>query len=193
MNAKMVKDPNEDTTKWRSNQLFLGKRYDLFSIETIKALPWMMCDVYFLEACRKCHKDDVEMLLSAGADVNARNGYGNTALNYASYYGHTKTIEMLLSKGADVNARDDSGNTALHRASDNGHIEIVRLLLETDKSNPGHVDKYGNTAIIVASGNNHLEIVRLLLETGESNPGHFDEDGDIALNVTDSKNKKNYP
>ncbi len=45
----------------------------------------------------------VQRLLAAGADVNARNEWGNTALTEAAVRGDRETVEALLAAGADVN------------------------------------------------------------------------------------------
>jgi ankyrin repeat protein len=46
----------------------------------------------------------VQMLLDAGADVNAQGGYCGNALQAASWGGHEEVVQMLLAAGADVNA-----------------------------------------------------------------------------------------
>lgn len=47
----------------------------------------------------------VEMLLDAGARVNARNNRGRTALMYAAQYNGPRVVEMLLEAGADPSVR----------------------------------------------------------------------------------------
>src|SRR5213592_3871658 len=48
--------------------------------------------------------DAVRYLLDEGADVNARQRHGNTALTEATYFGHISIMKELLVRGADVNA-----------------------------------------------------------------------------------------
>ncbi len=59
------------------------------------------------------HADVVALLLSAGANVNASDKDGWTALLLASNKGHTEIAGALLSGGADVNARTHGGAPAL--------------------------------------------------------------------------------
>ena len=56
-------------------------------------------------------------LLAAGADLEARNGAGQTALLVAVAVGRLDTLEVLLEAGADVHAVADSGFNALAYAA----------------------------------------------------------------------------
>src|ERR1039457_3059798 len=51
------------------------------------------------------HREVVQLLLDRGADVNARDRDGKTALHGASRFGHREVVELLLEKGIDVNAK----------------------------------------------------------------------------------------
>ena len=44
--------------------------------------------------------ETVKILIEAGADVNAKNNYGTTALMYAGLDGHTEIIDILIAAGA---------------------------------------------------------------------------------------------
>ena len=74
--------------------------------------------------------DMVKALLAQGADINARENDGGTALIVATWLGHTDTVQVLLAQGADVDAKDNRGGTALMAAKREGHKEIVRILKE---------------------------------------------------------------
>jgi ankyrin repeat protein len=102
------------------------------------------------------------MLLDAGADVNATNEYGLTALMDATHRQPAVVIEMLIKRGAEVDTRDHQGRTALQFAAERGNVEAVRVLLGSHP-NVNMKDDRGNTALSVA---HNLEIAQLLREAG---------------------------
>ena len=71
-------------------------------------------------ACRECvygHKEErigelMELLLKAGADVDAKNAFG-TILHQAAAVGNPIVIRFAVSAGVDKEARDAEGRTAL--------------------------------------------------------------------------------
>ena len=73
------------------------------------------------------------LLLDRGADIEARDNEGGTALHqllYAGYVHSPPTIALLLSRGADVEARNNIGETPLLMAVVNSDWNVVKLLLE---------------------------------------------------------------
>jgi ankyrin repeat protein len=97
----------------------------------------------------------VQALILGGADVNAGDNEGFTALMAASTMGHGGVVPILLKAGADVNAATRNGRTALSYASAQGHTEVVRLLqaggakqefekVKADRSFPFSVENESN-------------------------------------------------
>merc|ERR1712230_63478 len=76
------------------------------------------------------------VLLAAGADVNATNQQGETALMRSASCGCKEVVERLLSSEVDINAVDMSGKSAVEIAEKKGHAEIVRLLLDHGATMP---------------------------------------------------------
>ena len=68
------------------------------------------------------------LLLQAGATVDAVNNGGRTALHYAADNGKIQVVEALLNAGADKAVKGNDGMTALDEAQEEGHPAIVKLL-----------------------------------------------------------------
>ena len=84
------------------------------------------------------------VLLEAGADVEARNGHGQTPLHLAVQGKKPAVVSELVEAGADLNARDRDGNTPLH-ASWTGYPPVAHLLLELG-ADPTLVNDEGQVA-----------------------------------------------
>ncbi|CAG8262886.1 unnamed protein product [Penicillium salamii] len=107
----------------------------------------------------------VEILLQAGADVNAQGGeYGN-ALQAAALNGSPETVQILLGAGADVNAQGGEYGNALQAAAWRGSPEIVQILLGAGADVNVQGGEYGN-ALQAAAYNGSPETVQILLGAG---------------------------
>jgi ankyrin repeat protein/predicted Ser/Thr protein kinase len=107
----------------------------------------------------------VEMLLNSGAEVNAQDRSGTTALSAAVDGGHDEVVPQLLAQGADVNRARTTGVTPLMIAAARGKQELVELLLNSG-ANTDATDRNGWTALASAVDNRHDGITRLLLNRG---------------------------
>ncbi len=81
------------------------------------------------------HKEVAGLLITSGADVNAKGqfqNFGETPLHHAAWGDHKEIIELLITKGADVNAIIQSGSfkgmTPLDRAKRQKKPETADLL-----------------------------------------------------------------
>jgi len=70
----------------------------------------------------------VTALLQHGADINARNGNGSTALIMAAEHRHPSIVRILLGRGAEINAVSAHGHTALFLAERHHDKEMTDLL-----------------------------------------------------------------
>jgi ankyrin repeat protein len=112
------------------------------------------------------HREVVQILLRAGADVNAVDERGWPAILRAAYFGHGGIVRALLESGASPDLRETyEGATALHFAARQNHPETVRLLLDAGAS-PNAVLRNGWTPLMWAVERGSPEIVRMLIEAG---------------------------
>ena len=72
----------------------------------------------------------VRHLYEKGANIDARNFSGHTALHLACQLGCNTIIKFLLDNKADINALNEKGEDALIHAIFNGNFESCELLLE---------------------------------------------------------------
>jgi len=112
----------------------------------------------------------VKLLLDNGANINAKDSKGNTALRNAS--GGNERIEivkLLLERGADINATNNDGRTALLEAIELGNKSVVRLLLGKG-ADPNVMDSYGATELRTFHGydpeSRTIDFIQLLLDHG---------------------------
>jgi ankyrin repeat protein len=68
-------------------------------------------------------------LLDAGANIEAPDQNGWTALHIAASKGNDAIVDLLMSRGAFINATTVSNQTPLLMAACNGHIAVVRRLM----------------------------------------------------------------
>ena len=106
----------------------------------------------------------MRLLLAAGADVNAKNDFGATALLWCARDG--EKARLLIEHGAEVNVRSKQGRTPLMLASmRDGGSDIVTLLLS--KGTDVNVsDTRGETALGLAAAYGDVDTMRLLIAKG---------------------------
>jgi ankyrin repeat protein len=107
---------------------------ELLAVSNLSALPPVSSPhhgrLLLSYASIRGHKSIVEVLLAAGAVVDASDDAGNTALMDAAVAGRNRVVELLLKAGADVNAANNKGITALINACLSGNAGVVETLLE---------------------------------------------------------------
>ena len=108
----------------------------------------------------------VRTLLRGGADVNAAQGDGMTALHWAALNGDVETMNVVLYAGAATEPLTRLGGyTPLHLAASRGHGAAVARLLEAG-SKPGALTSTGVEPIHLAAQSGSTESVRALVDRG---------------------------
>ncbi len=79
-------------------------------------------------SCYASTPEAVNFLLDNGANINARDVYGFSAIFWAAARGRLDVVKALLARGADIKTRDRKGNSVLKGASKGAHIGISKLL-----------------------------------------------------------------
>jgi truncated hemoglobin YjbI len=111
-----------------------------------------------------------ELLLSIGAEADARDGGGHTPLhcagNECDVEGGGKVVRALVRAGADVNAHDRAKrSTPLHMSARRGHLEVAEALLDCGASIEAR-DRVGDTPLRRAVNCDQVELASLLLVHG---------------------------
>lgn len=147
-------------------------------------LAWMvlLAGPDLVVAARAGDNERVLVLLASGAEVNARDEEGSTALMFAALRNDTKMVAALLAAGADSNLRDANGETALLLGAGR-NLAVVRALLAAG-ADPNLADAEGQTALLAAAETSP-ESVRLLIEAG-ADVTHRDIFGVTALTIAEA-------
>ncbi len=97
----------------------------------------------FIRAAITGSAEEVLTLISKGANIEAVDEEGYTALMIAALYDHKKTVEVLLDKGAKIDVANKNGGTVITIASSYYHDEIFKTIQKhqaeiEDQTNSNH-------------------------------------------------------
>ncbi len=111
-------------------------------------------------------REAVKALLKDGADVNAAQGDGMTALHWASRNGDAELTQMLLYAGANVKATTRlAGYTPLMMAAEQGHAAVIAALV-SGGSDAKAANALGTTPLMLAAASGNPQAVTTLVENG---------------------------
>ncbi|MBC8468650.1 MAG: ankyrin repeat domain-containing protein [Planctomycetes bacterium] len=133
-------------------------------------------DVTLHDAVRNGDINQVQSLLSQGADVNLKNRMSWTPLHTAVQNRRQEIVELLVTKGADLNATNNRQQTPLYVAVNNSQKEIVELLIS--KGADVNIMASGDNALTIAQKRRNTEIIDILVKNGATEPSPQDLMGD---------------
>jgi ankyrin repeat protein len=118
-----------------------------------------------IEAVKRHDRVAVNALLDRGAEVNATEADGTTALHWAAQLDDLEMIALLLDAGAAPGAPTRFHVTPLELASNNGNAATVERLLGAG-ADPNAVSREGQTPLMSAASSGSVGAVEVLLAHG---------------------------
>ncbi|MEJ8800670.1 ankyrin repeat domain-containing protein [Pontibacter sp. H249] len=147
----------------------------------------------------------VSQLLQKGADINAQDDDGKTAMHYAVSSSRVRSelyeqeqvdlLDTLIARGANPNIKDKNGNTVLAealQATIGQHIGIMELekLLKAG-ADPNMTNNESKTPLMLACEMDaNFEIILTLLQSG-ADAKAVDSNGKAAIDYTKHENVQN--
>lgn len=147
------------------------------------------------------HSEVVNLLLDAGADINASDladanqrqplgiisdnyesltamgfSLGMTPLMLAASKGYKNTVQVLIARQANLQTRDCFERDALCLSCINGHLEVVQALMQAG-GGINQQDSQGDTPLLMALKNDHIQLAKFLVESGADVNAKNQEDG----------------
>ena len=133
-----------------------------------------------LDAVRSDDQSAVARLIQDGADVNAREEDGGTALSWAIVRSNIAVSQSLLKAGADPNLANESGIGPLSLAVTNGSSVLAALLLRNG-ADPNLARQSGETPLMTAARLGLADVAKLLLAKGAAPNARTRQFGQTAL------------
>ncbi|XP_016428085.1 death-associated protein kinase 1-like [Sinocyclocheilus rhinocerous] len=107
----------------------------------------------------------IDVLMKKGAEIQAFDKTGATAIYHAARHGHVGTLRFLHEKKCPLDIQDKSGETALHVAARYGNVDVVQYLCSIH-ANPDLVDREQETPLHCAAWHGYSAVARALCEAG---------------------------
>jgi len=130
----------------------------LFSIQSVSGYDFGNA---LVNAAHNCNFRELSLLIKQGADVNAKDNHGLTAIDRAVGVGcGYGMVKILLEAGAEPNNSDKNGTTPLMSAVRQGNPKVVKILMEYG-ANYSTMDINGLTAKDYALKNGNSDLIEL--------------------------------
>ncbi|KAF9765323.1 hypothetical protein IL306_002410 [Fusarium sp. DS 682] len=138
------------------------------SFKAMTAGLWPKPDPLSTALCQAALRGDVQQmsgLLAQGANINGRNGEGNSPLSCAILANQENAVRFLLGAGADTNGKDMKMPPVFLAASV-GSIGVARMLINQGAWNVNAASWSGQSYFVDVCNSENLEGIQLLLENG---------------------------
>ena len=126
---------------------------------------------FLLHNCvQKNFVDILRKLLLFNFDLEQKDAYGRTALNYGSAEKHIPALRLLIRRGARIETRDEPWNdTPLSNAVLRNDVELAKFLISEGAGVSTNIGRrLENTPLLLACQRSSLEMVKMLIENGAS-------------------------
>ena len=137
-------------------------------------------DTPLISAATSGNPSTILTLLHHGAEMDAVQRSGRTAVLAAAYFGDLDATRTLINEGASLDIMDSDGYTALRCAIQWGHPEVALALLQTRIRVNTSYTAHGDTALHMAVSRGYLEVAEQLMHQG-ADLHACDIDGDPPL------------
>jgi actin-related protein len=144
---------------------------------------------FMLFAATSQNPDFLKAALDAGADINAANVEGYTALMFAAAYNSPDVVTFLIENGADISAQAYTLDfNALHIASlFNPNPDVVAALVKGGFDIESKTTTGDTPLLIAAVESPNLEVVQRLVELGADKGVYLSEDGRTVHAIVESR------
>ncbi len=121
----------------------------------------------FIAACNKKHYALAKMLRDFGADINAKNGKGNSAMHLAAVSGDVETLKFLVGLGAKTDEKNAEGKTPLVQAFNayNNSAEATIYLAKQNGRDFNTPDENGRTLLHMAAEAGKADFLEKVLDS----------------------------